>query len=230
MPVRRSRLPQRGRPLSPSGMSSRWLKGDRNHRLNLSPAGPGRRAGGAPPAILEQAEEFGCKGRAGPIGPMTRDSRPQHPPRRGPGGPSCQLLPPGAVGVQPRRLIGCHPLAIFRWMVTAGVLPPIARGPSRPGRHPRGICWASCNVVFVPLHSTEYMYSATAVPLVNVSSRPTVRLLKASTNTWHAPFRTLGRTGGGLLDYENPGSAIFQLEHHARGAQRAHPIGAGGGP
>lgn len=82
------------------------------------------------------------------------------------------------------------------------------------------------NVVFVPLHSAEYMqYLATAGYLVNNVSfapyfvrRPEQRYL----NTWHGtPFKTLGRSmRGGLLDYENL-QRNFQLptEHHAHGAQ-----------
>ena len=106
--------------------------------------------------------------------------------------------------------IGCHPLAIFRWMVDRPEYSHLLHvwAVNDLGAIPADLLGRR-NVVFVPLHSTEYMqYLATAGYLVNnVSFAPYFvrRREQRYLNTWHGtPFKTLGRSmRGGLLDYEN---------------------------
>lgn len=116
--------------------------------------------------------------------------------------------------------VGCHPLAIFREM-------------SRQERFSEHIfVWAvndihsvpedvkACaRVVFVPLHSDEYLYHlATAKYLVNNVSfapyfvrRPEQRYL----NTWHGtPMKTLGKSmHQGTIEYENLERNFLQTTH-----------------
>ena len=186
------------------------LKGDRNHRLVLAQLAQDAGQVELACEILEQAEEFGCKDGLDPRAygctpGAARNIRYAE---------ALEVLP-----VSPHLVlwesnhgasIGCHPLAIFRWMVDRpeysdllhvwavndlGAIPPDLLGRR--------------NVVFVPLHSSEYMqYLATAGYLVNnVSFAPYFvrRREQRYLNTWHGtPFKTLGRSmRGGLLDYEN---------------------------
>ena len=186
------------------------LKGDRNHRLVLAQLAQDAGQVELACEILEQAEEFGCKDGLDPraygrTAGAARNIRYAE---------ALEVLP-----VSPHLVlwesnhgasIGCHPLAVFRWMVDRpeyshllhvwavndlGAIPPDLLGRR--------------NVVFVPLHSTEYMqYLATAGYLVNnVSFAPYFvrRREQRYLNTWHGtPFKTLGRSmRGGLLDYEN---------------------------
>ena len=186
------------------------LKGDRNHRLVLAQLAQDAGQVELACEILEQAEEFGCKDGLDPraygrTATAARNIRYAE---------ALEVLP-----VSPHLVlwesnhgasIGCHPLAIFRWMVDRpeysdllhvwavndlGAIPPDLLGRR--------------NVVFVPLHSSEYMqYLATAGYLVNnVSFAPYFvrRREQRYLNTWHGtPFKTLGRSmRGGLLDYEN---------------------------
>ena len=130
----------------------------------------------------------------------------------------------GAVGVQPRRQIGCHPLAIFRWMVDWSEYPTGYRAVTDL-RHPRGSAGKSQCRLQPP---TEYMqYLATAgVPVTNVSSpycMPRVALL----NTWHGTLlSTLGRSmWGGWLDYENL-QRNFQLSTRLMAPNELRPMGA----
>ena len=186
------------------------LKGHRNHRLVLAQLAQDAGQVELACEILEQAEEFGCKDGLDPraygrTATAARNIRYAE---------ALEVLP-----VSPHLVlwesnhgasIGCHPLAVFRWMVDRpeyshllhvwavndlGAIPPDLLGRR--------------NVVFVPLHSTEYMqYLATAGYLVNnVSFAPYFvrRREQRYLNTWHGtPFKTLGRSmRGGLLDYEN---------------------------
>lgn len=106
--------------------------------------------------------------------------------------------------------IGCHPLALFRWMVDRPEYANLIHvwGINDNNGIPADLRGRD-NVVFVRLHSREYMQVlATAGYLVNNVSfapyfvrRPEQRYL----NTWHGtPFKTLGRSmRGGILEYEN---------------------------
>ena len=160
--------------------------------------------------ILEQAEEFGCKDGLDPraygrTATAARNIRYAE---------ALEVLP-----VSPHLVlwesnhgtsIGCHPLAIFRWMVDRPEYSHLLHvwAVNDLGAIPADLLGRR-NVVFVPLHSTEYMqYLATAGYLVNnVSFAPYFvrRREQRYLNTWHGtPFKTLGRSmRGGLLDYEN---------------------------
>ena len=186
------------------------LKGDRNHRLVLAQLA--QDAGQAELAceILEQAEEFGCKDGLDPraygrTAGAARNIRYAE---------ALEVLP-----VSPHLVlwesnhgasIGCHPLAVFRWMVDRPEYSHLIHvwAVNDLGAIPADLLGRR-NVVFVPLHSTEYMqYLATAGYLVNnVSFAPYFvrRREQRYLNTWHGtPFKTLGRSmRGGLLDYEN---------------------------
>ena len=186
------------------------LKGDRNHRLVLAQLA--QDAGQAELAceILEQAEEFGCKDGLDPraygrTAGAARNIRYAE---------ALEVLP-----VSPHLVlwesnhgasIGCHPLAVFRWMVDRPEYSHLIHvwAVNDLGAIPADLLGRR-NVVFVPLHSTEYMqYLATAGYLVNnVSFAPYFvrRCEQRYLNTWHGtPFKTLGRSmRGGLLDYEN---------------------------
>ena len=186
------------------------LKGHRNHRLVLAQLA--QDAGQAELAceILEQAEEFGCKDGLDPraygrTAGAARNIRYAE---------ALEVLP-----VSPHLVlwesnhgasIGCHPLAVFRWMVDRPEYSHLIHvwAVNDLGAIPADLLGRR-NVVFVPLHSTEYMqYLATAGYLVNnVSFAPYFvrRREQRYLNTWHGtPFKTLGRSmRGGLLDYEN---------------------------
>ena len=186
------------------------LKGDRNHRLVLAQLA--QDAGQAELAceILEQAEEFGCKDGLDPraygrTAGAARNIRYAE---------ALEVLP-----VSPHLVlwesnhgasIGCHPLAVFRWMADRPEYSHLIHvwAVNDLGAIPADLLGRR-NVVFVPLHSTEYMqYLATAGYLVNnVSFAPYFvrRREQRYLNTWHGtPFKTLGRSmRGGLLDYEN---------------------------
>lgn len=186
------------------------FKGDRNHRLVLAQLA--QDAGQAELAceILEQAEEFGCKDGLDPraygrTAGAARNIRYAE---------ALEVLP-----VSPHLVlwesnhgasIGCHPLAVFRWMVDRPEYSHLIHvwAVNDLGAIPADLLGRR-NVVFVPLHSTEYMqYLATAGYLVNnVSFAPYFvrRREQRYLNTWHGtPFKTLGRSmRGGLLDYEN---------------------------
>ena len=186
------------------------LKGDRNHRLVLAQLAQDAGQVELACEILEQAEEFGCKDGLDPraygrTATAARNIRYAE---------ALEVLP-----VSPHLVlwesnhgasIGCHPLAIFRWMVDRPEYSHLLHvwAVNDLGAIPADLLGRR-NVVFVPLHSTEYMqYLATAGYLVNnVSFAPYFvrRREQRYLNTWHGtPFKTLGRSmRGGLLDYEN---------------------------
>ena len=186
------------------------LKGDRNHRLVLAQLAQDAGQVELACEILEQAEEFGCKDGLDPraygrTATAARNIRYAE---------ALEVLP-----VSPHLVlwesnhgasIGCHPLAIFRWMVDRPEYSHLLHvwAVNDLGPIPADLLGRR-NVVFVPLHSTEYMqYLATAGYLVNnVSFAPYFvrRREQRYLNTWHGtPFKTLGRSmRGGLLDYEN---------------------------
>ena len=186
------------------------LKGDRNHRLVLAQLAQDAGQVELACEILEQAEEFGCKDGLDPRAYG-----------RTPGAARniryAEAL--DALPVSPHLVlwesnhgasIGCHPLAVFRWMVGRPEYSHLIHvwAVNDLGAIPADLLGRR-NVVFVPLHSTEYMqYLATAGYLVNnVSFAPYFvrRREQRYLNTWHGtPFKTLGRSmRGGLLDYEN---------------------------
>ena len=186
------------------------LKGDRNHRLVLAQLAQDAGQVELACEILEQAEEFGCKDGLDPraygrTAGAARNIRYAE---------ALEVLP-----VSPHLVlwesnhgasIGCHPLAVFRWMVDRPEYSHLIHvwAVNDLGAIPADLLGRR-NVVFVPLHSTEYMqYLATAGYLVNnVSFAPYFvrRREQRYLNTWHGtPFKTLGRSmRGGLLDYEN---------------------------
>ena len=186
------------------------LKGDRNHRLVLAQLTQDAGQSELACEILEQAEEFGCKDGLDPraygrTAGAARNIRYAE---------ALEVLP-----VSPHLVlwesnhgasIGCHPLAVFRWMVDRPEYSHLIHvwAVNDLGAIPADLLGRR-NVVFVPLHSTEYMqYLATAGYLVNnVSFAPYFvrRREQRYLNTWHGtPFKTLGRSmRGGLLDYEN---------------------------
>ena len=186
------------------------LKGDRNHRLVLAQLAQDAGQVELACEILEQAEEFGCKDGLDPraygrTAGAARNIRYAE---------ALEVLP-----VSPHLVlwesnhgasIGCHPLAVFRWMVDRPEYSHLIHvwAVNDLGAVPADLLGRR-NVVFVPLHSTEYMqYLATAGYLVNnVSFAPYFvrRREQRYLNTWHGtPFKTLGRSmRGGLLDYEN---------------------------
>ena len=186
------------------------LKGDRNHRLVLAQLAQDAGQSELACEILEQAEEFGCKDGLDPraygrTAGAARNIRYAE---------ALEVLP-----VSPHLVlwesnhgasIGCHPLAVFRWMVDRPEYSHLIHvwAVNDLGAIPADLLGRR-NVVFVPLHSTEYMqYLATAGYLVNnVSFAPYFvrRREQRYLNTWHGtPFKTLGRSmRGGLLDYEN---------------------------
>ena len=186
------------------------LKGDRSNRLVLAQLAQDAGQVELACEILEQAEEFGCKDGLDPraygrTATAARNIRYAE---------ALEVLP-----VSPHLVlwesnhgasIGCHPLAIFRWMVDRPEYSHLLHvwAVNDLGAIPADLLGRR-NVVFVPLHSTEYMqYLATAGYLVNnVSFAPYFvrRREQRYLNTWHGtPFKTLGRSmRGGLLDYEN---------------------------
>ena len=186
------------------------LKGDRNHRLVLAQLAQDAGQVELACEILEQAEEFGCKDGLDPraygrTAGAARNIRYAE---------ALEVLP-----ISPHLVlwesnhgasIGCHPLAVFRWMVDRPEYSHLIHvwAVNDLGAVPADLLGRR-NVVFVPLHSTEYMqYLATAGYLVNnVSFAPYFvrRREQRYLNTWHGtPFKTLGRSmRGGLLDYEN---------------------------
>ena len=186
------------------------LKGDRSNRLVLAQLAQDAGQVELACEILEQAEEFGCKDGLDPraygrTATAARNIRYAE---------ALEVLP-----VSPHLVlwesnhgasIGCHPLAIFRWMVDRPEYSHLLHvwAVNDLGAIPADLLGRR-NVVFVPLHSTEYMqYLATAGYLVNnVSFAPYFvrRREQRYLNTWHGtPFKTLGRSmQGGLLDYEN---------------------------
>lgn len=116
--------------------------------------------------------------------------------------------------------IGCHPLALFREMISdprfAGKTfvwshTAAARIPQEVAGHP--------DVVLVLLHSDSYLYHlATAGTLIsNVSFAPYFvrREGQRYLNTWHGtPLKTLGRSmKQGLLEYENLARNFVQSTH-----------------
>ena len=186
------------------------LKGDRSNRLVLAQLAQDAGQVELACEILEQAEEFGCKDGLDPraygrTAGAARNIRYAE---------ALEVLP-----VSPHLVlwesnhgasIGCHPLAVFRWMVDRPEYSHLIHvwAVNDLGAVPADLLGRR-NVVFVPLHSTEYMqYLATAGYLVNnVSFAPYFvrRREQRYLNTWHGtPFKTLGRSmRGGLLDYEN---------------------------
>ena len=186
------------------------LKGDRSNRLVLAQLAQDAEQIELACQILEQAEEFGCKDGLDPraygrTAGAARNIRYAE---------ALEVLP-----VSPHLVlwesnhgasIGCHPLAVFRWMVDRPEYSHLIHvwAVNDLGAVPADLLGRR-NVVFVPLHSTEYMqYLATAGYLVNnVSFAPYFvrRREQRYLNTWHGtPFKTLGRSmRGGLLDYEN---------------------------
>ena len=186
------------------------LKGDRSNRLVLAQLAQDAGQVELACEILEQAEEFGCKDGLDPraygrTAGAARNIRYAE---------ALEVLP-----ISPHLVlwesnhgasIGCHPLAVFRWMVDRPEYSHLIHvwAVNDLGAVPADLLERR-NVVFVPLHSTEYMqYLATAGYLVNnVSFAPYFvrRREQRYLNTWHGtPFKTLGRSmRGGLLDYEN---------------------------
>ena len=186
------------------------LKGDRSNRLVLAQLAQDAGQVELACEILEQAEEFGCKDGLDPraygrTAGAARNIRYAE---------ALEVLP-----ISPHLVlwesnhgasIGCHPLAVFRWMVDRPEYSHLIHvwAVNNLGAVPADLLGRR-NVVFVPLHSTEYMqYLATAGYLVNnVSFAPYFvrRREQRYLNTWHGtPFKTLGRSmRGGLLDYEN---------------------------
>ena len=186
------------------------LKGDRSNRLVLAQLAQDAGQVELACEILEQAEEFGCKDGLDPraygrTAGAARNIRYAE---------ALEVLP-----ISPHLVlwesnhgasIGCHPLAVFRWMVDRPEYSHLIHvwAVNDLGAVPADLLGRR-NVVFVPLHSTEYMqYLATAGYLVNnVSFAPYFvrRREQRYLNTWHGtPFKTLGRSmRGGLLDYEN---------------------------
>ncbi|NDR54452.1 glycosyltransferase [Actinomyces sp. 565] len=186
------------------------LKGDRTTRVRLAVAV--KEAGDPALAceILEHVEEFGSKDGLDPAAysktpAALRNIRYAEALETLPVSPNLVLWESNH-GAS----IGCHPLAMFRWMV------------DRPEYEHLIHVWAindesgipadvldHDNVVFVRLHSQEYMqYLATAGHIVNnVSFAPYFvrRPGQEYLNTWHGtPFKTLGRSmKGELLAYEN---------------------------
>ena len=186
------------------------LKGDRNHRLVLAQLAQDTGQVELACEILEQAEEFGCKDGLDP----RAYGRTPGAARNIRYAEALEVLP-----ISPHLVlwesnhgasIGCHPLAVFRWMVDRPEYSHLLHvwAVNDLGAIPADLLGRR-NVVFVGLHSTEYMqYLATAGYLVNnVSFAPYFvrRREQRYLNTWHGtPFKTLGRSmRGGLLDYEN---------------------------
>ena len=186
------------------------LKGDRNHRLVLAQLAQDAGQVELACEILEQAEEFGCKDGLDP----RAYGRTPGAARNIRYAEALEVLP-----ISPHLVlwesnhgasIGCHPLAVFRWMVDRPEYSHLLHvwAVNDLGAIPADLLGRR-NVVFVGLHSTEYMqYLATAGYLVNnVSFAPYFvrRREQRYLNTWHGtPFKTLGRSmRGGLLDYEN---------------------------
>ncbi|WP_232023163.1 CDP-glycerol glycerophosphotransferase family protein [Actinomyces viscosus] len=186
------------------------LKGDRSRRLVLARLAQAAGQTSLACEILEQAEEFGCKDGLDPraygrTAGAARNIRYAE---------ALEVLPlsPHLVLWESNHgaSIGCHPLAVFRWMVDRPEYSHLIHvwAVNDLGAIPADLLGRR-NVVFVALHSAEYMqYLATAGYLVNNVSfapyfvrRPEQRYL----NTWHGtPFKALGRSmRGGLLDYEN---------------------------
>lgn len=186
------------------------LKGDKKSRRLLAGCASGVGDHALACEVLEHAEEFGCKDGMNPdmygrTGTPIRDIRYAE---------ALETLPiaPHLVLWESNHgaSIGCHPLAMFRWMVDRPEYSHLIHvwAVNDCSGIPRDVMGRP-NVVFVKLHSQEYMqYLATAAHIINNVSfapyfvrRPGQKYL----NTWHGtPFKTLGRSmRGGFLEYEN---------------------------